>query len=73
MEMKLILEIAEDKKLELTEADAKALYLKLNELFGYKGWSPYWYNSDTVTVSPLANITYTSTSIPEDYIRIRMY
>lgn len=34
MEMKLILEIAEDKKLELSEKEAKDLFVKLQEMFG---------------------------------------
>lgn len=73
MEMKLILEIAEDKKLELTEPEAKALYLKLNELFANKVCTyPYWYNTQSITYRNTVDDT-NSYTVPEEYIKIRMY
>ena len=73
MEMKLILEITKDKKLELTEAEAKTLYLKFDKLFGNKEWSyPYWRSNDIINYRTVDNTTITPTE-SEDYIRIRMY
>ena len=73
MEMKLILEIAEDKKLELSEKEAKDLYAKLNELFGSKGYMyPYWGSNQSVTYRNTAGDT-SSYTVPEEYIKIRMY
>ena len=44
MDLKLEIKINDDKKLKLTEQEAKDLYTKLDELFGEKnsGWD--WYN-----------------------------
>ena len=36
MEIKLEIKISEDKKIKLTEKEAKELYGKLNEMFGGK-------------------------------------